>query len=61
MAKIPKPDKKVTLKVWDTGGEERFRSMVQLYYRDAIGAIICYDMSNEKSFAETTYWINEMI
>ena len=55
------PDKNVTLKVWDTGGEERFRSMVNLYYRDAVGAIIVYDMGNEKSFTETNYWINEMM
>ena len=55
------PEKNVTLKVWDTGGEERFRSMVALYYRDAVGAIIVYDIGNEKSFTETNYWINEMV
>ena len=43
-------DKTVTMHLWDTGGHEKFRSMMNLYYRDAIGAIVCYDMTDEKSF-----------
>ena len=35
--------------IWDTGGQERFRSLLQLYYRDANAAIITYDISNDKS------------
>ena len=47
--------------IWDTGGSEKFRSMVSLYYKDAAAAIICYDLSDEKSFNSVFYWINEMI
>ena len=46
--------------IWDTGGHERFRSMINMYYRDAIGAIICYDLTNEQSFKSVEYWVNEM-
>ena len=46
--------------IWDTGGHERFRSMINMYYRDAIGAIICYDLTNEASFKSVEYWVNEM-
>lgn len=49
------------LHIWDTGGHEKFRSMISLYYRDAIGAIICYDLTDEKSFESVKYWVNEMI
>lgn len=35
--------------------------MVSLYYKDAAAAIICYDMSDEKSFNAVYYWINEML
>lgn len=35
--------------------------MVQLYYRDAAAAIICYDITDEKSFTSVHFWINEMI
>ena len=51
----------VKLHIWDTGGSERFRSMVSLYYRDAAAAIICYDLTDEKSFNSVHFWINEMI
>ncbi len=47
--------------IWDTGGSEKFRSMINLYYRDAIGAIICYDLCDERSFNAVQYWVNEMI
>ena len=46
--------------IWDTGGSERFRTMVSLYYRDAAAAIICYDVTDENSFDSVSYWIKEM-
>ena len=54
------PEQQVKMHIWDTGGHERFRSMINMYYRDAIGAIICYDLTNEASFRATEYWVNEM-
>ena len=53
-------EKTVTMHLWDTGGHEKFRSMMNLYYRDAVGAIVCYDMCDERSFNAVNYWINEM-
>lgn len=50
----------VKLHIWDTGGSEKFRSMIKLYYKDAAAAIICYDVSDEKSFQSVYYWINQM-
>ena len=35
--------------------------MVSLYYRDAAAAIICYDLTEDKSFTSVHFWINEMI
>jgi GTPase SAR1 family protein len=35
--------------------------MVSLYYRDASAAIICYDITDDKSFTSVHFWINEMI
>lgn len=48
------------LHIWDTGGSEKFRSMIKLYYKDAAAAIICYDVTDEKSFHSVHYWINQM-
>jgi small GTP-binding protein len=52
----------VTIKfhIWDTGGQERFRSMANLYYRDAAAAILTYDITNEKSFESLSYWVEEL-
>jgi small GTP-binding protein len=47
--------------IWDTGGSEKFRSMISLYYKDAVAAIICYDLAEEKSFNSVHYWVNEMM
>ena len=50
----------VKLHIWDTGGSDRFRSLVSMYYRDAVAAIICYDLSSPESFQSVDYWVNEM-
>ena len=46
--------------IWDTGGSERFRTMVSLYYKDASAAIICFDLTDDDSFTGVDYWIDEM-
>lgn len=50
----------VRMHLWDTAGHERFRSMIGLYYKDTVGAIITYDVSNEQSFKSVQFWIDEM-
>ena len=47
----------VKLHIWDTGGSEKFRAMIKLYYKDAAAAIICYDLAEEKTFNSVYYWI----
>ena len=54
------PEQLVKLHIWDTGGHEKFRSMINLYYREAVGAIICYDLTDERSFESVKFWIGEM-
>lgn len=46
--------------IWDTGGQERFRSMANLYYQDASAAILTYDITNEKTFDSMYYWIDQL-
>ena len=48
------------LHIWDTGGQERFRAMAPLYYRDALGALIVYDCSDPSSFESVRYWVQEL-
>ena len=44
------PEQQVKMHIWDTGGSDRFRSLVSMYYRDAIAAVICYDLTNDRTF-----------
>ncbi len=38
------------MQLWDTCGQERYRSMTQTYYRGAAGALLVYDITNTDSF-----------
>ena len=51
---------KIKLHIWDTSGQDRFRSMTNLYYRDAQVAIVTYHVTNEESFEGLNYWLNEL-
>ena len=48
------------LHIWDTGGQEKFRSLVELYYKDSVAAILVYDVSNKESLESLDYWVKEL-
>ena len=50
----------VLAQLWDTAGQERYRSITKAYYKGAIGAIIVYDITNEKSFESLVKWTKEI-
>ena len=51
---------RVRLQLWDTAGSERYRAMTLSHYRNAVGAILVYDVSNEESFHNLEYWLKEL-
>lgn len=53
------PQTSVTLEVWDTAGSERYRSLMPMYYRDAAGCIVVYDITNAKTFERCSSWIDD--
>ncbi|KAH0785234.1 ras-related protein RHN1 [Histomonas meleagridis] len=52
---------KIALEIWDTAGQEKFHSLVPVYYRDASAAIIIYDVTDASSYTKSKQWINEII
>ena len=50
----------VRFQIWDTAGEERYRSVIINYFKKAKGALIVYDITNEESFEQLDYWYNEL-
>uniref|UniRef100_A0A183BVE3 Ras-related protein Rab-27A n=1 Tax=Globodera pallida TaxID=36090 RepID=A0A183BVE3_GLOPA len=41
---------RILLQLWDTAGQERFRSLTTAFFRDAMGFILIFDITNEQSF-----------
>ena len=48
------------MQIWDTSGQETFRSIAKSYYRGAVGAVLVFDLTNIDTFKSITYWLNEI-
>merc|ERR1740130_844028 len=55
-------DKKtIKAQIWDTAGQERYRAITSAYYRGAVGALLVYDITQQKSFDSVkTMWLDEL-
>jgi small GTP-binding protein len=52
-------DKKISLQIWDFGGEERFKFLLTSYAKVAFGGIFMYDITNLDSLINNYDWIVE--
>ncbi|RXG56626.1 Ras-related protein Rab-32 [Armadillidium vulgare] len=50
----------IRLQLWDIAGQERFGNMTRVYYKQAVGAFIVFDVSNGKTFDAVTKWKNDL-
>ena len=51
--------KQIKLQVWDTAGQEAFRSITRSYYRGAAGALLVYDITRRDTFNHLTTWLED--
>ena len=51
---------KITLNIWDTAGQERFHALGPIYYREADGACLVYDITDADTFAKVKNWVKEL-
>ena len=53
-------DKSIRLQIWDTAGQDRFRSITKNLYKGASGIMLIYDITNRKSFDNVKTWVNSI-
>jgi Ras-related protein Rab-2A len=47
------------IQIWDTAGQENFRSITRAYYKNSVCAIVVYDITNRESFNNISSWIED--
>jgi small GTP-binding protein len=47
----------VELEIWDTAGQEEYRALVPIYFRNAAAALVVFDIASRRSFTDLTLWI----
>jgi len=52
-------NKQIKLQIWDTAGQESFRSITRSYYRGAAGALLVYDITRRETFNHLTSWLDD--
>ena len=52
-------DRNIRIQIWDTAGQEAFRSITRSYYKNSTCAFIVYDITSRKTFDNVTLWLKE--
>jgi len=50
----------VRLQLWDIAGQERFGNMTRVYYREAVGAFVVFDVTRISTFEAVNKWKNDL-
>ena len=54
-------NKSVCFEIWDTAGQEKYRALTKMFYKDASAAILVYDITRAESFTQLKeYWANQV-
>lgn len=56
-----KTDQKINYEIWDTAGQEKYRSLTKIFYQDSKVTLLVYDITRKDSFeAIKNYWYTEV-
>lgn len=50
----------VRAQIWDTAGQERYRAITNAYYRNAVGALLVYDITKRNTYENINKWYSEL-
>ena len=57
---MPQSSSQVKLQIWDTAGQEKYRSVTPIYFRDAAAAICVFDITSKQTLDNAEGWINDL-
>jgi len=60
MKTIEVEGKRVKVQIWDTAGQDRFKTITQTYYRGAMGIILAYAVNDRESFQNIENWMKQI-
>ena len=53
-------NQQIKMQIWDTAGQEKYKSVSSIYYKGAKGALLVYDISRKETFNNLNRWVNEI-
>lgn len=53
-------DNIIKLQIWDTAGQEAYRSITRSYYRDSAGVILVFDITQRRTFEVLDLWLQDV-
>ncbi|KAI8876540.1 ras-domain-containing protein [Backusella circina FSU 941] len=53
-------ESEIKFEIWDTAGQERFNSLAPMYYRNALAAVVVFDVTKSTTFERAKKWVNEL-
>ena len=56
----PVQSEDIKLQLWDTAGEERFRALTPMYYKDAQAILVCFSLTSMESFESLDKWLKDI-
>ncbi|KAL1981535.1 hypothetical protein VTN96DRAFT_2470 [Rasamsonia emersonii] len=56
----PAVQKRMKLSLWDTAGQETYKSITRSYFRGASGALLVFDITRPSTFASATQWLHDL-
>ena len=59
--KFPEENQTIKFEIWDTAGQEKFRSLAKVFYKNASICVLVYDITRRDTFEELEhFWVEEI-
>ena len=52
-------DLRLEMQIWDTAGQEKFRALGPIYYRNSVAAVAVFSLDNSESFEHLKWWLEQ--